>query len=68
MRIPWSSGEGYTCLLSCNPEAVVIDPADPDQEILALHVFGTMRPEQVAEWQGPLPDHILAHLPGGTAC
>lgn len=43
--------------------AVVVVPAGPGRETLALHVFGTMRPEQVAEWQGPLPAHIEALLP-----
>ena len=43
--------------------AMVIVPADPNEEILALHVFGTMRPEQVAEWQGELPAHVIALLP-----
>jgi hypothetical protein len=41
---------------------VVIVPSDPQTELLALHVFGQERPEEVAPWVGPLPEHVSAML------
>ena len=43
--------------------AVVIIPADSSRAIVALLVSGRIRPEQVADWQGPLPAHVQALLP-----
>ena len=42
---------------------VVIVPADPTRSVRALHVFGTMQPEQVAPWPGDIPPDVNALLP-----
>ena len=44
--------------------AVVIVPADPSRRVIALHVFGTRRPETIEPLPGDLPAHVKALLPG----
>jgi hypothetical protein len=42
---------------------VVIVPADPTRSIVPLHVFGTIRADQVAPWPGDIPPNVKALLP-----